>query len=48
MPATYHWNADRITDERGMVSATGHSDSAKYQFYETKDRRFILFCGIEQ
>jgi len=45
-PATYAWNNERLTDRRGM-SREGGSGSAKYQFYETKDRRFILFCGIE-
>ncbi|MBV9509053.1 MAG: CoA transferase [Caulobacteraceae bacterium] len=48
-PATYVWNDSRITDRRGMTarSDSGESSSAKYQFYETKDKRFILFCGIE-
>ena len=45
--ATYRWNNDRITDRRGMSRAGGNSDSAKYQFYETEDEKFILFCGIE-
>ncbi|MGH7805697.1 MAG: CaiB/BaiF CoA transferase family protein, partial [Candidatus Binatia bacterium] len=40
----YEWNADRITDQRGMP---GRASSAKYQTYETKDGKFILFCGIE-
>jgi len=44
-PATNTWNAHRVTDRKG--SAGGASASAKYQFYETKDERFILFCGIE-
>lgn len=45
MPATYRWNAERISDSRGMANHMG--DSAKYQFYETKDGKFLLFCGIE-
>jgi len=45
-PATNAWNAHRLTDRRGM-SRQGSSGSAKYQNYETKDGRFILFCGIE-
>jgi formyl-CoA transferase len=44
-PATNIWNAHRLTNHRGM--AGGGGASAKYQFYETKDQRFILFCGIE-
>ena len=44
-PATNAWNAHRITDRRGMGGGGGAS--AKYQFYETKDGRFILFCAIE-
>ncbi|MET0985962.1 MAG: CaiB/BaiF CoA-transferase family protein [Steroidobacteraceae bacterium] len=42
---TYALNDHRLTDRRGF--ATDSSASAKYQYYETKDRRFILFCGIE-
>jgi len=45
-PAVYNWNEHRLTDRRGMSSG-GSGGSAKYQFYETKDGRFILFCGIE-
>ncbi|MBV9994588.1 MAG: CoA transferase [Caulobacteraceae bacterium] len=45
-PATNAWNEHRLTDRRGM-SSSGSGGSAKYQFYETKDKRFILFCGIE-
>ncbi len=44
MPATYAWNAERITDQRGMA---GGKMGAKYQFYETADGKFLLFCGIE-
>ncbi|MCE2391743.1 MAG: CoA transferase [Proteobacteria bacterium] len=43
--AVYEWNDARITDRRGM--ATSLTNKSKYQYYETKDRRFILFCGIE-
>jgi formyl-CoA transferase len=45
--ATYRWNDARIRDRRGMAVAGGNSESAKYQFYETRDGRFVLFCGIE-
>jgi crotonobetainyl-CoA:carnitine CoA-transferase CaiB-like acyl-CoA transferase len=31
----------------GGSAGGGAGGSAKYQHYETKDRRFILFCGIE-
>jgi len=44
---TYRWNDERITDRRGMTGSGGNSESAKYQFYETKDKKFLLFCGIE-
>lgn len=45
MGATYSINADRITD-----TATIPPDELgpKYAFYETSDRRYILFCCIEQ
>jgi crotonobetainyl-CoA:carnitine CoA-transferase CaiB-like acyl-CoA transferase len=46
--ATYQLNDTRIAD-RTTMPAPGQSDlgSAKYQFYETADRKFILFCAIE-
>ena len=44
--AIYDLNDHRITDRRGMPSVAG-SGSAKYQFYETADGRFVLFCCIE-
>jgi crotonobetainyl-CoA:carnitine CoA-transferase CaiB-like acyl-CoA transferase len=44
--STYLWNDDRLTDRRGMPRASAHP-SAKYHFYETKDGKFLLFCGIE-
>ena len=43
---TNHVNADRITD-RSTMPVTGGGDGAKYQFYETKDHKFLLFCCIE-
>jgi crotonobetainyl-CoA:carnitine CoA-transferase CaiB-like acyl-CoA transferase len=46
LPITNHVNADRITD-RSTMPVTGGGDGAKYQFYETKDHKFVLFCGIE-
>jgi crotonobetainyl-CoA:carnitine CoA-transferase CaiB-like acyl-CoA transferase len=44
---TYAWNDHRLADRRGMPRR-GEGPSAKYQFYETKDHKFVLFCGIEQ
>ena len=46
--ATYAFNDHRITD-RSTMPATGGGDkaSAKYQFYETSDKQFMLFCAIE-
>jgi crotonobetainyl-CoA:carnitine CoA-transferase CaiB-like acyl-CoA transferase len=29
------------------MPVTGGGNGAKYQFYETKDHEFVLFCGIE-
>jgi len=37
------WNSHRFTGRRSNYSL----DAAKYQFYETSDNKFILFCGIE-
>jgi formyl-CoA transferase len=46
--ATYTWNDSRLTDRTGMPSFSGQENtSAKYQFYETSDKKFILFCAIE-
>jgi crotonobetainyl-CoA:carnitine CoA-transferase CaiB-like acyl-CoA transferase len=47
--ATYALNFDRITDRSSLPaqrSAAG-STSAKYQWYETRDRKMLLFCCIE-
>jgi crotonobetainyl-CoA:carnitine CoA-transferase CaiB-like acyl-CoA transferase len=47
--ATYQLNDDRITDRRSLpapIDPTG-STSAKYQFYQTSDGRYVLFCCIE-
>jgi crotonobetainyl-CoA:carnitine CoA-transferase CaiB-like acyl-CoA transferase len=49
--ATYAWNEDRITDRQGMsrpeIGRREAGRNAKYHYYETKDRKFVLFCGIE-
>jgi crotonobetainyl-CoA:carnitine CoA-transferase CaiB-like acyl-CoA transferase len=47
--ATYALNFDRISD-RSSLPASKSSDgstSAKYQWYETRDEKMILFCCIE-
>ena len=46
--ATYELNDHRLVDRRSLP-AVGQSQqsSAKYQFYETADHKFILFCAIE-
>ena len=43
--ATYALNIDRVTDERTLPS--GRGSSAKYQWYETRDKKALLFCCIE-
>jgi crotonobetainyl-CoA:carnitine CoA-transferase CaiB-like acyl-CoA transferase len=44
---TYAWNDSRLTDRSTLPATGGRGRSAKYQFYETKDGKFLLFCGIE-
>jgi formyl-CoA transferase len=46
-PAVYAWNDGRITDRRGMAATGDEGGGAKYQFYQTRDGRFLLFCAIE-
>lgn len=47
--ATYSLNDHRITDRTGLRTSDQDPErGAKYQYYETKDDRFVLFCGIEQ
>ena len=46
--AVYGWNEHRLTDRRGLRPAGAPPmASARYQYYETADERFVLFCGIE-
>ena len=46
--AVYGWNEPRLTDRRGLrPPGTPAFSSAKYQYYETRDHRFVLFCAIE-
>ena len=46
--ATYALNSDRITDRTGL-RRPGDTErtSAKYNFYEAADGRYVLFCAIE-
>ena len=46
--ASYGLNEGRIAD-RSSLPARGQDAgaSAKYQFYETADHKFVLFCAIE-
>jgi crotonobetainyl-CoA:carnitine CoA-transferase CaiB-like acyl-CoA transferase len=46
--AVYALNEHRITDRETLPDrSAGSYHGAKYQFYETKDQRFMLFCAIE-
>ena len=47
--ATYALNFDRITDRRSLPAerAAEGSTSAKYQWYQTGDKKVLLFCCIE-
>jgi crotonobetainyl-CoA:carnitine CoA-transferase CaiB-like acyl-CoA transferase len=46
--ATYGLNGDRITDRAGLRQpGDTERTSAKYQYYETADDRYVLFCAIE-
>jgi crotonobetainyl-CoA:carnitine CoA-transferase CaiB-like acyl-CoA transferase len=47
--ATYALNFDRITDPSSLPAERGAegSTSAKYQWYETRDKKVMLFCCIE-
>jgi crotonobetainyl-CoA:carnitine CoA-transferase CaiB-like acyl-CoA transferase len=45
---TYNLNRHRVTDTATMPSSSeGEAGAAFYQFYGTKDGRFLLFCAIE-
>jgi crotonobetainyl-CoA:carnitine CoA-transferase CaiB-like acyl-CoA transferase len=47
--ATYSLNAHRVTDAATLPSEKrgDGTSSAKYQWYETRDRKALLFCCIE-
>jgi formyl-CoA transferase len=40
------WNAGRITDVTAVPNI-GHPDSPKYDYYETKDGKFMVLAAIE-
>jgi crotonobetainyl-CoA:carnitine CoA-transferase CaiB-like acyl-CoA transferase len=44
---TYTLNDHRITDRRSLPAVGDGGDGARYQFYETRDGKGLLFCGIE-
>jgi crotonobetainyl-CoA:carnitine CoA-transferase CaiB-like acyl-CoA transferase len=49
LPIVLQRNADRITDRSGMAARSdGELTGSRYQFYETADRRIVLFGCIEQ
>jgi crotonobetainyl-CoA:carnitine CoA-transferase CaiB-like acyl-CoA transferase len=46
--AVYGWNEERLTDRTGLRPAGAPVfSSARYQYYETADHRYVLFCAIE-
>ena len=46
--AVYGWNEQRLTDRVGLrPPGTPAFNSARYQYYPTSDRQFVLFCAIE-
>jgi crotonobetainyl-CoA:carnitine CoA-transferase CaiB-like acyl-CoA transferase len=47
MGPTYEWNDARITDKSSVPRPPEGGRNAKYHFYQTKDEKFLLFCGIE-
>jgi crotonobetainyl-CoA:carnitine CoA-transferase CaiB-like acyl-CoA transferase len=48
MAAIYSLNWDRIRDRKGLPARDrGRLTGAKYQYYQTSDERYVLFCAIE-
>ena len=46
--ATYELNEHRIADRSTLpASADKAAEGAKYQFYRTRDKKYVLFCAIE-
>jgi crotonobetainyl-CoA:carnitine CoA-transferase CaiB-like acyl-CoA transferase len=44
---TYTWNDSRIVDKSSVPRSPEGGRNAKYFFYQTKDEKYLLFCGIE-
>jgi crotonobetainyl-CoA:carnitine CoA-transferase CaiB-like acyl-CoA transferase len=44
---TYEWNDSRLTERRSVPRGAESDRNAKYFFYQTKDEKYLLFCGIE-
>ncbi len=44
---TYRWNDSRLTERRSVPRGPEGERNAKYFFYQTKDEKYLLFCGIE-
>jgi crotonobetainyl-CoA:carnitine CoA-transferase CaiB-like acyl-CoA transferase len=40
-------NLHRVTDRDGIPKTGDAGGGAKYQYYETKDRKIVLFCAME-
>jgi crotonobetainyl-CoA:carnitine CoA-transferase CaiB-like acyl-CoA transferase len=48
MAAIYALNWDRIHDHKGLPARDrGRLTGAKYQYYQTADEKYVLFCAIE-
>jgi crotonobetainyl-CoA:carnitine CoA-transferase CaiB-like acyl-CoA transferase len=43
----YQWNDSRLVDRSSVPRAPEGGPNAKYFFYQTKDEKYLLFCGIE-
>jgi crotonobetainyl-CoA:carnitine CoA-transferase CaiB-like acyl-CoA transferase len=43
----YEWNDDRLADRSSVPRPAEGERNAKYFFYQTKDEKYLLFCGIE-
>jgi crotonobetainyl-CoA:carnitine CoA-transferase CaiB-like acyl-CoA transferase len=46
VPLVQAWNRHRVADPPTAAAASGRG-GARYQFYETKDKKYILFCATE-
>jgi crotonobetainyl-CoA:carnitine CoA-transferase CaiB-like acyl-CoA transferase len=43
----YEWNDSRLTERRSIPRVPEGPPNPKYRFYQTKDKKYLLFCGIE-